>query len=189
MALNPKSLLIVGASLVAATLISAGTSWALPASNTATVTVTADVLAPITLTESGNLYFGRLVLPISGSGHVSLAANGTLSQVSGNFTVISGYPPTTPVFTVSATPTMNFSFTIDASTYTLDTGLVASAFSFTPGGTNGVTFVGSSSGTGGTFVMGSAGTGTIRLGADLVASSYVPSGVKSQTLTATVSYN
>ncbi len=190
MTFNITKAAAIGASAAALSLAAGQPGWAAVApTNTATATISADVLAPITLTEAGNLYYGRLILPINGTGRVRLAANGVLSQVSGSFTTVSGYNPTTPVFTVSATPSMNFSFTIDYSSYTLDTGLVASTFVFSPGGTNGVTYVGSPSSTGATFVMGSAGSGTITLGADLVATNYVPGGAKSQTLTATVSYN
>lgn len=102
-------------------ILIAFTAGAFAQTNQATATATATIVTPITLSREGNLSFGNIVPPISGTGYVTVQPSGPpiYTDVSGSPSPTATADVTPAIFTVSGTPGAAYNILLPASAITL----------------------------------------------------------------------
>lgn len=141
---------------------------------------TAQVFRGIALTRSANLAFGRIVLPRTGSGTVSLAPVTGAVTVAGNGTTALNTPaPAAASFAVSGEGGQSVSISVPT-TFTMSSG--ASSITVTTNPTlNGVQVLSGS--------LGGAGSLNFNVGGSFPVTSTTPSQAYTGTFSVTVAYN
>lgn len=142
--------------------------------------VTAQVFRGIALTRGANLAFGRIVLPRTGSGTVSLAPTTGVVSVTGNGTAALGTPaPDAASFAVSGEGGQAVSISVP-STFTMTGGANAITVTTIP------SLIGVQVLSG---ALGAAGSLSFDVGGSFPLTSGTPSQVYSGTFSVTVAYN
>lgn len=141
---------------------------------------TAQVFRGIALTRSANLAFGRIVLPRTGNGTVSLAPGASAVTVTGNGTAALGTPaPDTASFAVTGEGGQAVSISVPP-TFTMTGGANAITVTTIPS-LSGVQVL--------SGALGSAGSLSFDVGGSFPLTSGTPSQVYSGTFSVTVAYN
>ena len=136
---------------------------------------TATLIIPITLANSQDLQFGRLMRGAT-PGTVIITPAGARSATGGVSLVVAGSTQTQAIFTATGEPNATYAITLPVST-TLAFGantMTVNTFTSTPSGT-------------GTLAVG--GTQVINVGATLNVTAAQASGAYAGTFTVTVAYN
>jgi hypothetical protein len=148
--------------------------------NSRSGTVSAQVFRGIALTRSSNLAFGRIVLPRSGSGTVSLApVTGAVTVTGSGSTALATPAPTAASYAVSGEGGQSVSISVP-STFTMTGG--ANAITVTTNPTlSGVQVL--------SGAIGSAGNLSFKVGGSFPVTSSTPSQVYTGSFSVTVAYN
>lgn len=147
--------------------------------SSATATSSATLLRPVALSSSTNLAFGRIVLPSSGTGAVSIGTAADSVTASGGAVALSGGSPSRATFSISGEGGQAVTVTVPA-TVTMSgpssSTLVVTLASSVSGSTN-------LSG-----ALGAAGSATFYVGGSFAPTATTTTGAYSGTFTVTVAY-
>lgn len=148
-------------------------------SATASASSSATLLRPVALSATANLAFGRIVLPSSGTGSVSIANSADTVSASGGAVALAGGSPSRAAFSVSGEGGQAISVSVPA-TVTM-TGPSSSTMVVTLSSS-----VASSTNLSGS--LGAAGSATFYVGGSFAPTSTTTTGAYSGTFTVTVAY-
>jgi hypothetical protein len=159
-------------------LIGAG-SGAL-AATTATASASATVIAPIAVSSTANLSFGKFAPGAGGSVTINTAGSRTVSGV-----IASGGTPTAATFDITGEPSATYAIDTSATTANLNSGANTMALALISDFTGG----GATSGTQATGTLDGTGKQTLHVGGVLTVSASQPNGSYSGTISVAVAYN
>lgn len=171
--------------LFATGLLMSGAAFAVD-SETATATVAATVVVPVTLGNTQGLDFGKFAKPLSGTTTVIMdtadGRTGTADLIS------SGSTPKSAAFTVNGDTTLAYTATVSY-TAAIGTGLTLSAVKAKCGGTA-ETLISGAGATGGTVSCAlTGGTDALTLGATLTVGTTAETLSGADPISVTVAYN
>ena len=181
---HKKFALLMVASLVGSLMLVSGAAMA-QATNSASATATAVVVAPITVSKTADMVIGNLV---AGNGTVTVSTTGVRTKTGGIPFSTSGDTPVAAQFTVTGTANNSFSLDYTGSSNSLSSGpnnLPVDWITEVASAASGKT-VATSDATTGALI---AGVATIWAGAALSVGASQPAGTYTGTLAITVAYN
>lgn len=181
-----RTLLVVG--IAAMGMFTASGAYA-QAANTSSATASGSVtiLRPLTVAKDtgGDLQFGRIVQPRTGSGTVTIGSGADTVSASGGAVALSGISTSRAKFTISGEGGQAVGVTID-STFVLSNGTTADDITVTTSNNLGAT---STPTTTLSNALGSAGSSALLVGGSFSVPSGASTGLYTGTLNVSVAYN
>ncbi|WP_054120431.1 DUF4402 domain-containing protein [Novosphingobium sp. AAP93] len=148
-------------------------------SASATVTSSATLLRPVALSSSANLAFGRIVLPSSGTGSVTIGTSADTVAASGGAVALAGGSPSRAAFSVSGEGGQAVTVTVPATVTMSGPSSSTMAVTLTSSVSGSTNLSGS---------LGAAGSATFYVGGSFAPTATTTTGAYSGTFTVTVAY-
>ncbi|MBU6394876.1 MAG: DUF4402 domain-containing protein [Sphingomonadales bacterium] len=148
-------------------------------SASATATSSATLLRPVALSSSANLAFGRIVLPGSGTGSVTIGTAADTVSATGGAVALSGGSPSRAAFSVSGEGGQTVTVSVPASVTMSGPSSSTMAVTLTSSVSGSTTLSGS---------LGAAGSATFYVGGSFAPTATTTTGAYSGTFTVTVAY-
>ncbi|MEO8115276.1 MAG: DUF4402 domain-containing protein [Phenylobacterium sp.] len=171
-----RNVLIGAAGIIAASALATGASAQVTGqSSAATAETKASIIAPIKITNTGNLDFGTIIRPTAPATDTVTITGSTRAATSGNAGLIGGSAATSATFAVVGEPARAFTTTFDPSVTMSGAGGAELVVTIAAGGSNPTAISG-------------GGTATLTYGGSMPLTGATASGDYTGTLHVTVAY-